>query len=268
MTERMEWRQLVRKSKLPSSVKLTLLTHSESGKPHKHDEERNLHAYSRKRLADRLGVDESTIRRHYRRAEEARYLAEHERGHRGIGQHIGKAGGRTSVFHYVTKDDPWPCESCNGGSANGVQNASLSDAGLGGSYYPLSNDRDAPPISTPAGTPAPVSQDHPQTADQADPAPDSPRSCALPSAPHSAAAPASDLSQTPGRVPDSATGRTREATTPTCAVCGDDLHPAAAAPRKAGEPWFTMHPSCDLAAFEAADDGCLLALLTDMEPTP
>lgn len=142
----MDWRRAVERSRMPSGVKLTLLTHGERGPSHWHDDETNQHAFPRKRLADRLGKDQSTVRRHYRRAERDGYLLMHQKGDRG--QQAGQGRGLQTVFHYVTPSAPWPCETCQMGGRKG------------GTYYPvsalLSIDQNASPIGT--------STTHPHTA--------------------------------------------------------------------------------------------------------
>lgn len=140
----MAWRRAVTRSRLPSSVRLTLLTHSEKGPSHWHDDDANEHAYPRAVLAERLGTEESTIRRHYRRAERDGFLVLHEQGARG----------RQTVFHYVTPNDPMVCPTCQPGPEFGRQLGGQK----GGSAYSLSaslpDDRVASPSSTPtAGVP-------------------------------------------------------------------------------------------------------------------
>ena len=145
MTERMAWRRAVERSRLPGSVRLTLLTHSEQGPGHWHDETRNEHAYPRASLACRLGSDESTIRRHYRRAEQAAFVVLH-----GVG-----GNGLQSVFHYVTPSEPWPCECAGQGGRQG--------GNQGGSLYPLSasleSDRDASLSASPSRSTSPAEPD-------------------------------------------------------------------------------------------------------------
>lgn len=206
MVERMAWRRAVEASRLPSGVKLTLLVHSERGPGHFHDEEGNAHGYPQLRLADRLGgANRSTIRRHYRRAEEAGFLVLHEKGSRG--QQPSPGRGKQNVFHYVTPTDPWPCEVCDAtadrGTTTGVHPAPLSGERQGCAYYPfsapLSADRDAPPISTPYRS---------HTADQPDPMTDSPRNQRF-SDPSAAAVPAPNPSSETGSGECSTTDRAR-----------------------------------------------------------
>jgi helix-turn-helix protein len=81
--DRVEWRHAVRQSRLPKSVKLTLVTHAELGRGRFHDDRANLHAFSRKRLAKLTGCDERTIQRHLKTAEESGWLQRHAGGHHG-----------------------------------------------------------------------------------------------------------------------------------------------------------------------------------------
>lgn len=97
--ERLEWCVAVRASDLPASVKLTLLTHSEPGRRHFHDEQGNLHALARVRLAKLTGHDQRTVQRHLRQAEEAGWLQRHDGGHHG----------RQVRFHYTTPGRQEPC---------------------------------------------------------------------------------------------------------------------------------------------------------------
>ncbi|MEZ0577294.1 hypothetical protein [Nocardioides sp. MH1] len=102
------------------------------------------------------GKHEATIRRAYRTAEAAGYLVMHEKGDRG--QQRAQGRGHQTVFHYTTPDDPWPCSECGPTAAEGVQVEHAKGvqigAQIGCTHYSLSNDRDAPPVSTP-GAPAP-----------------------------------------------------------------------------------------------------------------
>lgn len=150
MTERMAWRRAVERSRLPNGVKLTLLTHSERGPGHWHDDEANEHGAPRDRIADRLDVDTSTVRRHYSRAEADGFLVRHEAASRG----------RQTVFHYVTPSDPWPCASCGTGGRTGGSLGGNSSAGTGGSGYPRSAPRAAAPTSSSPAQPAPPSESY------------------------------------------------------------------------------------------------------------
>ena len=106
ISERAAWRAAVNRSTLPASVKLVLLAHSESGPDHHlHDIERNLHGYTRERLAAETGMDQRTVTRHLARAESEGWLARHERAHRG----------HQATFHYLTPDVPNPCPECGNG---------------------------------------------------------------------------------------------------------------------------------------------------------
>lgn len=142
----MAWRRAVERSRLPSSVKLTLLAHSERGAGHFHDESVNEHAFSRAKLASRLDRDAGTIRRHYRRAEDAGYLVMHERGERG--QPSGQGRGRQTVFHYVTPGDPWPCEACGRDDERDEEKGRQKGSAAYPLSAPLSDDQDAPPKET------------------------------------------------------------------------------------------------------------------------
>lgn len=90
---RREWRRLVQRSRLPSGVKLTLLEHASLSRWHWHNDLTNEHGIRRDRLANSMGVNESTVRRHLSRAEAEGWLARHRNGNNGRQQ---------SVFHYVT----------------------------------------------------------------------------------------------------------------------------------------------------------------------
>lgn len=89
---RAEWRMLVQRSRLPSSVKVTLLAHATLSRHHFHDDLTNQHAITRKRLASAVGKDERSVQRHLRRAEADGWLVRHRDGHNG----------QQAVFHYVT----------------------------------------------------------------------------------------------------------------------------------------------------------------------
>ncbi|GAB3435054.1 hypothetical protein GCM10027517_03810 [Phycicoccus ginsengisoli] len=97
---RRDWRMLVQRSRLPSSVKVTLLAHASMSRHHFHDDLANEHAITRKRLAHAVGKDERSVQRHLRRAESDGWLVRHRNGHNGIQQ---------SVFHYVTPSRPVLC---------------------------------------------------------------------------------------------------------------------------------------------------------------
>jgi hypothetical protein len=103
-TSRIGWRQAVRRSRLPNGVKVTLLAHSETSSHHHHDDDLNVHGVRRDRLAALCGVDESTVRRHYRIAERTGWLLLHERGHQGKLQ---------QTYHYITPSASWTCSNCD-----------------------------------------------------------------------------------------------------------------------------------------------------------
>jgi predicted alpha-1,6-mannanase (GH76 family) len=100
--DRLEWRRAIRLARLPGNVKVTLLTHADRGRGRWHDDQANLHAFSRERLAKATGHDERTIQRHLRLAEDAGWLKRHAGGYQG----------RQAEFHYMIPGDPEPCPEC------------------------------------------------------------------------------------------------------------------------------------------------------------
>ena len=101
--DRLGWRRAVRRSRLPGNVKLTLVTHAEQGRGGFHDDQANLHAFSRKQLADTTRHDERTIQRHLRLAEDTGWLKRHAGGYHG----------KQAEFHYTTPGDHESCPDCS-----------------------------------------------------------------------------------------------------------------------------------------------------------
>ena len=97
---RQRWRALVQASDLPNGVKVTLLTHSQSGGFH--DEVANVHGRDREAVASLSGKSERTVQRNFATAVEHGYLLRHSAGHNGYQQ----------TFHYVVPEVAYVCKAC------------------------------------------------------------------------------------------------------------------------------------------------------------
>jgi len=126
---RRDWRAMVLRSRLPSSVKLTLLEHATLTRWHWHDDLTNEHAITRERLARRLNINERTVRRHLRRAETEGWLVRHRDGHNG----------QQAVFHYVAPSRECTCidRACRSrGTGRGTERGTLTAPYEGGQEGP------------------------------------------------------------------------------------------------------------------------------------
>lgn len=104
MTGIRTFRREVEAGPLPSSVKVTLLAHSDAvGPGHFHDSSANIHSFKYEYLAERTGKKTRTISRHMKHAVRAGYLKKHSPGYRTHQQE----------FHYTLPWEPWNCEDCD-----------------------------------------------------------------------------------------------------------------------------------------------------------
>src|SRR5829696_8749192 len=131
--DRRKWRAAVRKSRLPYSTQVALLTHTDLSRHHFHDEQDNLHAFARRRLAEATRQDERVIRRHLHRAQEAGWLLRHDvEVHRGM----------QVRFHYTTPDSPEePCSECSRRGTGSAAEGGQSPAPEGGQNPVSKGDR-------------------------------------------------------------------------------------------------------------------------------
>jgi hypothetical protein len=142
MMNRLEWRRAVRQSRLPGSVRVTLLTHADLGWARFHDDRANVHAFSRERLAKATGRDERTIQRHLRLAEDVGWLKRHAGGYHG----------KQVQFHYTIPAAPEPCSDCSRreteSSPEGRQNPALK-----GDRIPVETETSLAPFPRPKLSP-------------------------------------------------------------------------------------------------------------------
>ena len=104
MTTRRQWRDAVRSSRLPHSVRLALLTLSENRRDAFHDDDGNLHSLSRERLARSMGIHPKNAQRAIRRARRDGWLAIHRPGQKQLG--LG------NEYHLLIPGEAHVCEGC------------------------------------------------------------------------------------------------------------------------------------------------------------
>lgn len=90
---RMQWRDGVQSSLSPNGVKVQLSAHSANRRGTFHDDETNLHAMTRDRLATVVHKHPANVRKAMRRAEADGWVWKHSEGHRGA----------QALYHYT-----WP----------------------------------------------------------------------------------------------------------------------------------------------------------------